>query len=498
MAAHRASLLGFITAIFDQDDTTIIRNALPCAAREATIDSTHAPVRIAESKDGSMNAIFSPRRVLARAVVAVFFSAAFLAPVFAGDGDAPSRLTVAAPAVPTVRKLTLADAKQFALANNKALALARLNVAEKGHAANAARKDYFPKVLGIDDYFHFNDDLGSVVTIQRGARGILPPGVVTIDAAVLNQNSNLAAVMVAQPITKLIAVNAAVQVARADQAAAQAQMDKGARAVLSDVAQAYYGLLGAQRIQTALELQTSALEQLLSAQASPELRIGLVQVRQGLAQARGQVHELTNELDDLLDLPAETLLDLVDPVPLDEPVHSAEEAVSLALACSPEVREAEQGIAKAEAAMKMAKMAYAPDVSVVGGYANQTAASYIQPNIGFVGVTGSITFFEWGKKQDVKRQRELDIAMANQNVQVAMDSVRLNARKTFGGYEQAREEFRLAGDMVQARKEAEKGATGAAALQAKSETTKAELLYMKAEIAYRVAHAQLTALVCPQ
>ena len=59
----------------------------------------------------------------------------------------------------------------------------------------------------------------------------------------------------------------------------------------------------------------------------------------------------------------------------------------------------------AEAAMKVAKMAYLPDVSVIGGYANQTAASYVQPNIGYVGITGTYTFWEWGKKRDVKRQR---------------------------------------------------------------------------------------------
>jgi outer membrane protein TolC len=188
-------------------------------------------------------------------------------------------------------------------------------------------------------------------------------------------------------------------------------------------------------------------------------------------------------------------LELVDPVPGDLALRSAEEAAELALACSPEVREAQQDIARAEAAMKIAKMAYLPDVSVMGGYANQTGASYIQPNIGFVGVTGSYTLFEWGKKRDIKRQRDLDIALANQKVRVTMDKVRLDARKAYGSYEQAREEYRLAGEMVQARKDAEKAASGPAAAQAKGDTSKAELEAMKAEISYRVAHAQLTGLI---
>src|SRR5262249_24122830 len=130
---------------------------------------------------------------------------------------------------PSVRRLTLEEARQIALSGNKALALARLNVEQLQHATNAASKDYFAKLLGSETYFHFNHDLGSVLTLRRGQRGILPPGVTTINAAVLNQDSSLGTVFVAQPITKLIAVNAAVQIARADENAAQAKLDKGTR-----------------------------------------------------------------------------------------------------------------------------------------------------------------------------------------------------------------------------------------------------------------------------
>jgi outer membrane protein TolC len=100
----------------------------------------------------------------------------------------------------------------------------------------------------------------------------------------MNEDTNLATIMVAQPITKLIAVNAAVQLARAEQGAAQAQLDKGTRELLSGVAQAYYGLAGAQRIQAALEMQAGLLEQVLQVRPLPELRIGLVEVRQGVVR----------------------------------------------------------------------------------------------------------------------------------------------------------------------------------------------------------------------
>src|SRR5262249_30416150 len=247
----------------------------------------------------------------------------------------------------------------------------RLNVEQLQHATTAARKDYLPKVLGAVDYFHFNDNLGNVLTIQRGSRGILPPGTTTFNVAVFNQNSTISTLLVAQPITKLIAVNAAVQIARADENAAQAQLDKGTRDLLSGVAQAYHGLLGAQRIQSALALQVQLLEQVGGANPPPELRIGLLETRQGLAQVRGQVQELTQQLNSLLDLPLCTVLELVDPAPSELPVRCADEAAEVAVANDPEIREAAQAIAKAEAGLRVARMDYLPDVSVIGGYQNQ-------------------------------------------------------------------------------------------------------------------------------
>jgi outer membrane protein TolC len=57
-------------------------------------------------------------------------------------------------------------------------------------------------------------------------------------------------------------------------------------------------------------------------------------------------------------------------------------------------REAEQSIAKAEAALKVARMDYLPDVNVLGGDTNQTGASYIQQTVGYIGVSASYPLWE--------------------------------------------------------------------------------------------------------
>ena len=77
-------------------------------------------------------------------------SVAYGSPALAAAGEALSKPPVASPANPGLVRLTLAEAQELALRNNKSLALALLNVEEKGHATAAARKDYFPKVIGSD------------------------------------------------------------------------------------------------------------------------------------------------------------------------------------------------------------------------------------------------------------------------------------------------------------------------------------------------------------
>ena len=269
---------------------------------------------------------------------------------------------------------------------------------EKSIAADAARRDYFPKLLGNFNYFHFSSNLGTVATYRTGTLGILPPGTRTIEAAVANQDSTLTAITLAQPITKLIAINAAVQFARADTAIAQAQLDKGTKDLLSGVAQAFHGMYGAQRIEAALDLQVQVAGRLAQTSSNPEIRVAMIEAQQALLQVRSQITELTEQLNNLLGLPACTRFELVEPLPPAVPVDDAEEAVRLALKCNPLVNEAMASVEKAQAALKVANADFIPDVNIFGSYFNQTAASYIQPNFGAFGVSASYTFFDWGKR----------------------------------------------------------------------------------------------------
>lgn len=395
-----------------------------------------------------------------------------------------------------VYHLTLEDAKQRALTTSKGLGLANLAIGEKREATAAARADYLPKLIANNSYFHFNSDLGIVNTVRTGRLGILPPGTRTVAVTAVNQDSNLFSLTIAQPITKLIAVNAAVKIAEADEEISHAQLVKGTRDLLSGIAQAFYGLHGAQRIEEALRLQVGYAEQFSRVRSSPEVRVAAIEAKQALGQVHGQAVELAEQMNSLVGLPAGTILVLEDPMPPAPPVHSPDEAASRALSCNPQVREAMATTTKANAALQVAKSEFLPDISVFGSYFNQTSAPIIQENFGAFGISASYIFVDWGKRRHVKHQREFQISQAQKNVQATIDKVVLEARQAYGGFEQADEALGLAREMVDARRDAEGAAKLPAEIPAaKAATAKAELELLHAEANYRVAHAKLMGMI---
>src|SRR5262249_20400560 len=162
-----------------------------------------------------------------------------------------------------------------------------------------------------------------------------------------------------------------------------------------------------------------------------------IEARQALNQVQSQTDEIVEQLNNLVGLPAGTQLVLEDPMPPVPPVHSADEAASLALACNPQVQEAAATITKANAALQIAKSEFLPDINIFGSYFNQTAVPIIQPNFGAVGIIASYTFVDWGKRRHVKHQREFQVSQAHQNVQVTIDKVVLEARQAYAAFERA-------------------------------------------------------------
>jgi outer membrane protein TolC len=422
----------------------------------------------------------------------------------AGTPSTPAALPATAE---HVARLTLDEVKQRVLANNQLLQLAARNVQSKGYATRAVQANYFPQIIGNVVYFHFNDALGSILASGRqvtGPRGrTIPlgglvangPAIPTVNVPLVNQDTTLTTIAAVQPLTDLLKVRQGVEIARQDEQIAQAQLEQGTRKLISGVEQLYWGLLFAQRIRAGAQTAVEGAE-LLAKTGDLAARTALVESRQGLLEVSGQVTGLQEQLAILLDLPTCTQFDLVEPpLPL-APVNCADDVVARALANSPEIREAEHTIAKALAAVKAGKLDYVPSIAVVGGYTNQTMADYVQPNIGYIGLVGTYTFVDWGKRRNTVRERDEMVAMATLKLQDTQNTVRQNALKAFHEYEQSQQALKLAGELVEVRKEAEKkAATLPLKFAAAKDAMTAQVDYVKADLAYRIAHVKLMSLI---
>jgi outer membrane protein len=399
---------------------------------------------------------------------------------------------------PTTYRLTLEQARQQVLANNKLLKLAALNVQSKGHATSAARADFFPRIVGNNVYLHFSDSLGEVFTTKgRTILGVAPK---SIAVNVFKQDSSFTSVVLFQPITDLLKVRDGVRIAKADEQIAQAQLDQGARELRSDVDQLYWGLLAAQRIRGGV-LDGYRGAQEFAKLGTVEARTALVEAEQALQQVDVQVADLQEQFDILLDLPTCTVLELIEPPFPAPPVTCADEAIDRALAASPELREAAQNIAKAQAATHAAQLDFMPSIVALGGFTNQTAASYIQQNFGYIGVMSSYTFVDWGKRRNVIQEREHLIGMATLKLRQTQDDVRQKTLKAYRGLSESHRALSLAHGLVGLRKEAEAKALTAAQtnpsglLDASKARGVAEVEFVKADLAYRQAHVELLKLI---
>ncbi len=407
----------------------------------------------------------------------------------------------AAPAPPATSGLTLEEARTRLLANNKLLNLAALNVQSKGYAVKAVQANYFPQVIGASTYFHFNEPLGNVLATPgrtiRGPRGtplgIFPP--TTVDIPLFNQDSQFSTVAAVQPITDLLKVCQGVKIARADEQIAQAQLEKATRELVSGLDQVYWGLLAAQKIRAGTVVAIAGAEELAQT-GNLEARIALLQGKQALQELDGQIADLTGQLLLLVDLPPCTRVELVEPPLPSPPVPCADEAVRLALAASPEITEAEQTVCKAQAAVAAAKVDYLPNIALVGGYANNTLIDPVQQNIGYLGVVGTYTFVDWGKRRNTVRERQELVAMASVKLQQTRAAVEQKAAKTFADYEQSRLALSFAAEMVPLRQQAaEKAVVPAEKFKAAKDAMLAQVDYVKADLAHRIACVKLMSLI---
>ncbi len=381
-----------------------------------------------------------------------------------------------------VRKITLEEAQARATNEQKPADLARFAVDAARFHREAIEADYLPKISSMFSNLHFNKFMGQTIQLARRQA----------DLPLLGKDQTIVAVTVAQPITPLFKVRQAVKIAKADEAIAEAKAGDLTAQATAEVERTYFELLIAQRNQVAAEAKANSIENGLQLATTGtasfgniiERRATLLEANKDLATITSRVRELTASLNQLIGFAPDTELDLAEPEPVSETV-SLQEATRQAQANSHEVVAAEQAVVKAEAATRLSKLDYVPDVEVMGGYSYETALPVLPKDFAFVGVIASLNIFDFGKREKTINERHSQLAMARANVELVRAKIAAQVRKTFLDLERTRRVRDLTRQIV-----ATYQVSAADSARARAETE-----MFQAELDYRIADSNLKRII---
>ncbi len=436
-----------------------------------------------------------------RAAVALTIAACVL---FAGGSQAFAE---------PVKQLTLPQAVELALKQNTVLKIGRAKVTEADAKIVSARSQYFPHLTNDTKFMGLSND--QLVTMPAGSLGNLGGTPFPDHDMKIRQSDStifLSETTLAQPITQLFKIHEANQIARADRGIAEAELTKSENETIYAVHQLYYTLLIAYREKTAAEASLRAAEENKhdsekAVESGNSLNVtataaqaNLLQSRQALLVVENSISDVTEELDDVLGLPRDTVLEVTEAglpevtEPLKEEIHEQ------ARGKNGELLAARETLEKLRHAVQAAKDEYIPDVTLFAKYGYQEGSAFLEHNVGIVGVELSWDIFDWGKRRGEIGQRKAQQLQAKENLERIDKRVGIEIDKVFRKLDNSKKMIGVAQEVLALRRENArldekqfKAGTVNAAKHAETIAAlkKAEVEDLKASLQYRLTLTEL-------
>ena len=348
----------------------------------------------------------------------------------------PSR---AAPLPPVLRRLTLRQAEDYALANQPRLAASQLGSLAETQRVYEARSAFFPQIQGNAVGVKSKNDDDRLAAVA----GLTNPTILT------RQSDGL---LLSQLITDFGRTYFLITSARAAAASAAQRAEAARESLLFRVDQAYFAVEGAQSLLQVAN-QTVSTHQLLldrvKALAASNLRSSLdvsfeevnaAQARLLQIQTRARLQEAFAELSASLGLGRKTDFTLVAQELGPEPSADVAPLIAEALAHRPDLLATRADLNAALRFAKAERAAQLPTITGQGGYGLSPAheSGALPPNYGAVGVDVSLPIFTGGLL--TARQREAGLrAQAAQKLLEAEETDA--ARDVYSAWFEARTAF---------------------------------------------------------
>jgi outer membrane protein TolC len=414
-----------------------------------------------------------------------------------------------------VTQLTLPQAIDLALKQNRSVKLAKLAVVENQQKKEIAYADYLPSIGNQSTVLRLTD-LQQVV-IPAGSLEV--PGIagpVPSKTAIIGQGNftgYTSGTGLSQPLTQMFKIHQENRAATADIHSANEKLRETENDVALKVSQLYYGILIAQlngeaakseadAAQVKLEESTSSVKEGSALEVvALESRAAILEAKQTVLKESLQVRDLTFELNNLLGLPLNTKLQLSDqPFVAPSSITSREDCVRIAREQSPDVKATKQAVERAKAELEVAKYAYIPNLTAFARYSYQSGYPFLVHNFGQFGAVFEYELFDGGRRKNRIGEARTLLSKAEVNLDKVQEEVAVEVEIAYDKVEQMFTLVKVAEEVLKTRTEGariadsqfEQGAGLASArAEAVSKMSSAKASLLEANVELSLAQAEL-------
>jgi outer membrane protein TolC len=340
--------------------------------------------------------------------------------------------------------LSLAQAVQIAVENNRPVNMAKLDIVKSKWEVAQTKTKRFPAITTY--LFASVDVTNPTFTFPADLFDNKQPQKLNLS----NGITGTASVQVAQPLSQLYQIHLAVREQELSTDLATQQYRGQRQSIVSSVKQAYYSTL---QTESALEATQSLVKQYEETdrvatdylRQESVLKSDSLEAKAKLAQSRYQVVQLRDtletqkeQLNELLARDLDTPFRTEQVPPITPTEMDLKTARSTALQQRPEVKEAEIDTQRAEYDRKLSRAKYIPDVGAAIHYLDPINTAFLPQNILSAGLELKWDPFDWGGRRDEVKQKDVSIQQSHYQLQETQAQVMLDVDNTFRKLQESR------------------------------------------------------------
>ena len=341
-------------------------------------------------------------------------------------------------------ELPLAEAIQIALANNRPVQLAKLDVMKSLLQVAEVKTRRFP--IFNTSLLASGDITSPSFTFEQGVFGKIngtPIPTQNTSIPLSHGITGYAIATVDQPVSQLYQIHLAVREEELSSDKTKQQYKGKQQSVVADVKQAYYGVLqteSAMDAQKALvkqyvetdRLATQYLEQKSVLKSdSLEAKAQLAQAQQQLVTLGDNLQTQKEHLNDLLGRDIDTPFRTQQVPPATPEEMELKKARQTALEQRPEVQEAKIDVDRAEYDRRLAKSRFIPSIGAAVRYFTPINTELLPQNILTAGVAMNWDPFDWGQRRDDVKEKGITVQQSEVQLDQVRSQVLLDVDNTF-------------------------------------------------------------------